>query len=163
MFTALASVFLCAGGILPLATYACPVLASVSVLLVGEECGKKYGWCCYAAASLLALILSPDKEAAMTFAFLGYYPLIKPLLDRLPAAALRFFAKLAVCAAAMGAMYALLIFVFRLEAVLRELSETGPVLLSATIALGAVTFFVYDLALARLTAAYRMRRGKAHR
>lgn len=163
MFSALGALLLCFGGIIPLSTYACPVLASLAVAVVGEECGRRYGWDCWAVITALVIILSPDKEAALLFAFLGYYPLLKPRLDTLRPAALRLGAKLALCVVSMGAMYALLIYVFHLEAVVEELRATAPALIAVTVALGLVTFLVYDLALARLTVLYRLRRKQAKR
>lgn len=163
MFSALGALLLCFGGIIPLSTYACPVLASLAVAAVDEECGARWGWSCYAVVAALALLLSPDKEAALLFAFLGYYPMARPRLDALRPAALRLLAKLLLCAAAAGAMYALIIWVFRLETVVEELRATAPWILALTAALGLVTFLVYDLALARLTALYRARRKRAKR
>ena len=157
---ALGAVLLCLGGLVPLATYAAPVLASAAVLVAREECRAGAAFGCYAVSAALGLLLSPDREAALLYAFLGYYPLLKPGLDALRPRPLRAGAKLLLCCAAVGAMYALLIFVFRLEAVVREFLETSPALLAATAALGAVVFFVYDLALARLTAIYRRRRAR---
>ena len=60
--------------------------------------------------------------------------------------------------AAVGAEYAFLLFVLRLEAVVTELSSTAPALLWATAALGLALFLLYDLCLDRLTALYRRRR-----
>ena len=157
---ALGAVLLCLGALVPLATYAAPVLASVAVLAAREECRAAAAFGCYAVSAALGLLLSPDREAALLYAFLGYYPLLKPRLDALRPRPLRALAKLLLFGAAVGAMYALLLFVFRLEAVAREIAESSPALLAATAALGAVVFFVYDLALARLTAAYRRRRTR---
>ena len=72
---ALAVLFLFLGGVLPLALYACPLLASVCLLPVREECRASYQWCCFFAAAILGLLLGPDKESALLFCFLGYYPL----------------------------------------------------------------------------------------
>ena len=160
MLAALGAVLLGLGGIVPLATYAAPVLASTVVLVAREECRMGAAFGCYVVSAALGLLLSPDREAALLYAFLGYYPLLKPRLDALRPRLLRAVAKLLLCCAAVGAMYALLIFVFRLEAVVREAAETSPALLAATIALGVVVFFVYDLALARLTTLYRGRRAR---
>ena len=157
---ALGAALLCLGGIVPLATYAAPILASAAVLVAREECRAGAAFGCYVVSAALGLLLSPDREAALLYAFLGYYPLLKPRLDALRPRPLRASAKLLLCCAAVGAMYALLIFVFRLEAVAREFAETSPALLAATAALGVVVFFVYDLALTRLTAIYRKRRAR---
>ncbi len=161
MLTALAATLICLGGLVPLATYAAPVLASGTIFVAREECRPSFAWCCYAASAVVSLLLSPDKEAALLYAFLGYYPLLKPGLDALRPRALRIAAKLGLCAFAVGAMYALLIFVFRLEAVVREFSETTPALLWATAALGLLVFLLYDLSLGRFTVLYRRRRRRS--
>lgn len=53
MFTALGVVLLCLGGVVPLALYACPILASAVLLPVRERCRKQVAWSCYAAIALL--------------------------------------------------------------------------------------------------------------
>ena len=141
MFTALGVVFLCLGGIVPLALYACPILASAVLLPVRENCRRSIVWSCYAAIAVL-----------------GYYPIVKPRFDAIRRRPLRLAAKLLLAIAAVGAEYAFLLFVLRLEAVVTELSSTAPALLWATAALGLALFLLYDLCLDRLTALYRRRR-----
>ena len=134
VFCALAAALLWMSGILPLATYGWPILASFTLLPVREECRRGYAWSCFAASAVLGLLLCANKEAALVFCFLGYYPLLKPQLDGILPRALRFPAKLLLCIAAMGTMYALILFVFQLPAVVQEFSETAPWLLWATAA-----------------------------
>ena len=57
-------------------------------------------------------------------------------------------------------MYALIIFVFKLPAVVQEFSETAAWLLWVTAATGLALFFLYDIAIDRLSFLYRRRRGK---
>ena len=104
LMCALAVVFLWMSGVLPLATYGFPVLASFTLVPVRDECSKSYAWCCYAASAVLGLLLCADREAALVFLFLGYYPLLKPELDARRSKLPRLFAKLALCSAALGAM-----------------------------------------------------------
>ena len=94
------------------------------------------------------------------FCFLGYYPLLKPKFDAIASRALRFLAKLGLCTVTMGFMYALIIFVFKLPAVVQEFSGTAPWLLIATAAMGLLLFFVYDLAIDRFGIVYQSRRKK---
>ena len=157
MFTALGVVLLCLGGVVPLALYACPILASAVLLPVRERCRKQVAWSCYAAIAILGTLLGPDKEASMLFVFLGYYPLVKPKLD---SRALRLTAKLLLAVFAVGADYLFLLFVLRLDAVTQELAGTAPAILWATCALGLALFFLYDLTLSRLTLLYRRRRRR---
>ena len=65
MFTALGVVFLCLGGIVPLALYACQILASAVLLPVRENCRRSVVWSCYAAIAVLGTLLGPDKESAL--------------------------------------------------------------------------------------------------
>lgn len=160
MFCALAVALLWMSGILPLATYGFPILASLALLPVREECRASYAWSCFAAAAILGLLLCADPEAALLFCFLGYYPLLKPRFDALSSRTARLLCKLALCAVTMGVMYALLIFVLRLPAVVEELPGTAPWLLWATAAAGLLLFLIYDLLIDRLAAVYRSRRKK---
>ena len=159
VFAALGTAFLCLGGILPLAMYACPILASAVLLPVRERCSSPVAWCCYAAIAILGTLLDADRESALLFVFLGYYPLVKPGLDAIRSRALRLPAKLLLAAFAVGADYLFLLFVLRLDAVTQELAETAPAVLWATCALGLALFLLYDLTLSRLTVLYRRRRG----
>ena len=160
MFTALGVVLLCLGGVVPLALYACPILASAVLLPVRERCRKQVAWSCYAAIAILGTLLGPDKEASMLFVFLGYYQLVKPKLDAIHSRALRLSTKLLLAVFAVGVDYLFLLFVLRLDAVTQELAGTAPALLWATCALGLALFFLYDLTLSRLTLLYRRRRRR---
>lgn len=160
MLCALSVAFLWLSGILPLSTYFWPILASAALLPAREECRKSYAWSCFAAAAILGLLLCADKEASLLFCFLGYYPLLKPKIDAISSKVLRLLLKVALCTVSMGLMYALIIFVFKLPAVVQEFSETAAWLLWVTAATGLALFFLYDIAIDRLSFIYRRRRGK---
>ena len=160
MLAALSVVLLCLGGIVPFAVYACPMLASGALLRVREACRPSYAWCCWAAVAVLAWLLSTDQEAAAMYLFLGYYPLIQPKLETIRQPVLRWLAKLAVAAVATGIMYALLLYVFCLEAVVEEFTETAPWLLWLTVALGLVVFVIYDILLRRFTVMWQRRKKR---
>ena len=97
MLCALAVAFLWLSGVIPLSTYAWPILASATLLPAREECRKSYAWSCFAAAAILGLLLCADKEAALLFCFLGYYPLLKPKIDAISSKVLRLLLKVALC------------------------------------------------------------------
>ena len=158
MMTALSVVLLCLGGVIPLAVYACPMLASCALLVLREQCGVRYAWCCWLAVAILTLLLGPDKEAAALYLFLGYYPLLQPKLETIRRPVLRWLAKLALASAAVGAMYAVLLYVFGLTQVVDEFAEAAPWLLWVTAALGLVVFAVYDILLRRFTIMWRRRK-----
>lgn len=148
MMAALAVVIMCMGGIIPVATYVCPMLCAMLLAVVLRSVGRRLAWTWYVAVSILSLLLGPDKEAAAVFVFLGYYPIIKPWVDRRK---LSFLWKLVIFNLAIGVLYALLLYLFRLDQVVRDFSEFGLVLTLITLLLGNVTLFMLDFLLSRFT------------
>jgi hypothetical protein len=147
VMAALAVVIMCMGGVIPVATYVCPVLCSMILAVVLRLTGRRIAWTWYVAVALLSVLLGPDKEAAAVFVFLGYYPIVKPWLDQRK---VPFLWKLALFNLSIGVMYALLIYLFRLEQVIRDFSEFGLVLTLITLLLGNVTLFMLDILLSRI-------------
>jgi len=144
---ALAVVIMCLGGIIPLATYVCPMLCAMLLAAVLRLVGRRIAWAWYAAVAVLSLLLGPDKEGAAVFVFLGYYPIIKPWVDRRK---VPFLWKLIIFNVSIGIMYSLLIYLFRLEQVILEFRDFGLVLTLITLLLGNVTLFMLDLLLSRI-------------
>lgn len=147
MMAALALVVMCLGGMIPLATYVCPMFCAVLLMVVMKLAGSRVAWAWYGAVSILSLLLGPDKEAAAVFVFLGYYPILKPWLDRRKLAILW---KLVLFNAAIFAMYSLLIYVFGLADLASEFKELGMVLTIVTLVLGNITLFMLDILLTLL-------------
>ena len=154
MLCALAVVIMMLGGVIPLATFCCPAMAGLMLIPVFVECGEKLSWCAYAAIAALSLILCPDKEAALLFAFIGYYPILRWRLDQLRSRLLRVVAKLGVFNLAVLAMYALSILVLQMDQILREYQEMGLALTVACLLIGNITLLLYDRLIAVMTALY---------
>jgi hypothetical protein len=146
VLAALAVVIMSFGGLIPIATYVSPMLCMLMLRLVCLICGRRIGWAWYGAVAILGLLLSADKEAAAVFAFLGYYPIIKPRLDKLRFSMLW---KLLLFNSAMVLMYWLLMAVFGMAALAEEFRDMGAVLLVLTLVLGNVTFLLLDRILSR--------------
>ena len=155
VFGALALALMLAGGFLPLATFAAPAFAGLLLVPVAIECGVKAGLLAYAAIGLLALFLVADKEMALIFLFfLGFYPLAKIGLEKLRHPAVRWASKFALFNACVLSMYAIILFVFPLPAVVLEFEGMGQVFIFFLLALANLTFLLYDKAIERLTALY---------
>ena len=118
------------------------------------ECGTKYGLTAYAAVAVLSVLLVADKETAAVFVFLGYYPIVKKFFDRIRPKVLRIILKLLLFNVSAVVLYALLIFVFNMTAIVEEFRTTGTLLLIATLVLGNVAFILLDFCLARLRILY---------
>lgn len=157
LLAALSVVILSLGSMIPLATFACPMLAMVCLLPVVDAYGARASLLVYAAVAVLAVLLCADKETAFFYVFLGWYPALRPRLERLPKL-LRVFVKCGLFTAAMTAMYALLLFLFRMEAVTAEFASYTALALAGLLLLGNVTFLLFDRALGILAMVFRRKR-----
>ena len=160
VLAALALAMMLAGGLIPAATYCCPVLACILLIPVLDRCGRRIAWAWFAAVALLSCLLCPNPEAAALFLFLGYYPILKSGLDRIRLRPLRYLTKLALFNSATAAMYAALIFLLGWEELTAELQESSLALLALTLVLGNLTFCLTDLLLTRLERLYQNKISK---
>ena len=146
LMAALAIVIMCLGGLIPFATFVCPMLCCMLTKLVLCFCGKRISWAWYGAVALLSVLMAPDKEAAAVFVFLGYYPILKPWMDKRKAS---FLWKAVLFNAAILVMYWLLIQIFGLNEIAQDYAEAGQIMTFVMLILGNVTFFMLDLLLGR--------------
>lgn len=146
MMAALAVVIMCLGGLIPVATFVCPMMCMLLLQLVLKMCGSRIAWAWYGAVAFLSLLLGPDKEAAAVFVFLGYYPIAKPRLDQMKLGPVL---KLALFNLVILLMYWVLIHLFGMEAIATEYEELGTVMTIIMLILGNVTFFLLDKVLGK--------------
>lgn len=146
VMAALAVVIMSLGGLIPVATYVCPMLCMLLLSVVLQACGSRVAWGWYGAVAILGLLMGPDKEAAAVFLFLGYYPILKPKLDKMKG---KWLWKGLLFNASILVMYALLIHLFGMARVAGEFEELGSVMLIVMLVLGNVIFFLMDKVLGR--------------
>ena len=112
---ALGVVIMLSGNLIPVLTYVAPMLASLTLIPILSEFGKKYAWMTWGVTALLALLLCADREAAFFYLFIGWYPILKPTLDRIASRAMRILAKLLLFTLVFVLLFVLLTFVMGLE------------------------------------------------
>ena len=139
MMVALGATIMLLVGVIPLATFIAPALAA------------------WAAIAALSLMLAPDKEAALLFAFLGWYPAGKVDIDRIRSVPLRTLIKLLCFNAAAGAMLAGTYWLFGMQGIAQEYAGMGRAMLVAFILLANFTMLVYDVLLVIMMNLYRVR------
>ena len=138
MMTAVGVVLLLLGSFLGIGTYVAPMLAGLLLLPVGKKWGVKYHVLVWLAVGVLGLLLVTDVEEALMFlCFFGWYPILRPRLQRLPGG-LQWAAKFAVFNLPVIALELLLMLVLVPE-------DLGAGFLLALLLLGNLTFFLYDL------------------
>ena len=119
--------------------------------------GRPAGYLCWAAASLLGLILLPDKGAALLFlAFLGLYPVVKGRLEMLGRRAVEWGLKLSW----FNLTLTLFWFVWQ-KMLLPEAPEWLANNALLLYLLGSLVFVAYDIGLSRLITLLRARLNHA--
>lgn len=141
VLAALAVVIMSMGTLIPVATYVCPMLCAILLQVVLKTCGSRIAWAWYGAVAVLSLLLAPDKEAAAVFAFIGYYPILKPQLDR---SKLKWLWKALLFNAAILLMYWLLMHLLGMAQLAAEFAEMGAAMTAVLLVLGNITFFLLD-------------------
>jgi len=146
MLAATAVVLMSIGTILPVATYAAPVLCMMVGTVVLKLCGSRIAWAWYGAVAILSLLLAPDKEAAAVFAVLGYYPIVKPKLDRMKG---NWLWKALFFNGSILLLYWLLLKIIGMDQLVSDFEGMGLAMYAVLLILGNVTFFLLDHLLSR--------------
>ena len=141
ILAALTVIIMSMGTLIPIATYVCPMLCCLMLQLVLKICGGRIAWSWYGAVSLLSLLMAPDKEAAAVFLALGYYPIVKPRLDRRKG---KWLWKGLFFNAVILILYWLLMHIFGFDQLAAEFADMGMILTAVMLLLGNVTFFLLD-------------------
>ena len=148
VMAALAMVIMNMVSLIPVATFICPALCMIVLSVVLKCCGGRIAWAWYGAVAILSILLAPDKEAAAIFLVLGYYPIIKPSLERTRFGRLL---KLLLFNAVILLLYTLLIHLFGMDQIAREYQEMGILMTVFTLILGNMVFSMLDRILTRIT------------
>ena len=149
VLTALSLIFLYASAFLPTGRMGMVAIAGVFPAGAVVSAGLKAGVFCYGATGILALLLLPDKAAALLYLlFFGLWPVLKSLTERLPSRGAEWCCKLALFNGILA------LFWFGLRSLLlpflpKALDQTWLVWL-----VGNVAFVIYDIGFSKLIAFY---------
>lgn len=141
---ALALVIMLLGGVVTIATFCCPALAGLVLIPLVVECGKRMALGAWIAISLLSLMLCPNKEAALLFTFLGYYPVIKWQLDTIKNKWKRRGLKFIILNTSIAVMYGLIFYVLRIDQIMADYQDVTKVTFVLLVLLGNLTLYLYD-------------------
>lgn len=148
LLTALAVVLMVLAGAIGIGTFLGPMLAMAMLLPLLEEYGAKTALLAYIAASLLGFLIVPELELALVYAAFGWYPILRPRLNRIAVRPVRLTVKVLLCAAVVLLLYGVLL---RLLGMTADLMGAAPLFNLLLLVLGVLTFLLTDLALERLT------------
>ena len=139
--------------IVPFGTYAFPTFAGMLLVFAVIEVGYPFAVSVFATTSLLSFLLVTDKEAALLYViFLGYYPVLKALIERIKNRVIQYAVKLVLFNACMiGAFY---IAVFLLSIPAESFNLFGVYLPWVFLMIGNIFFVLYDICITRIVTLY---------
>ncbi len=134
-------------GVLPALYIAAPMAAGLLMIILVEEVSVGWAWLTYHAVSLLALIVTFDKEAALMFIlFFGYYPMLRLYLEKIKSRPLKTVCKYAVFNLFLLLDYLATVYVLGLP----TFEDTGPVMFVILFLAFNLVFYFYDKVLSRM-------------
>lgn len=150
---ALCLVLMLLTSVIPFGTYAFPAFAGILLVLLVFNLGYPYAFAVYIITAVLSFLLVADKEAALLFAvFLGYYPIVKGLIERLKSKVWQYVIKFLLFNATMiGAFY---IGTSLLSIPKESFNIFGVYLPWLFLIIGNGVFIIYDLCITRLVTIY---------
>ena len=156
MLTALGVIFISLGSLIDVLDLTAAGLASLLCVYAMIEMGGFYPWGVFFATAVLSFLLPVQKTPAVFYTlFLGYYPILKAYLERLPRV-FSFLCKLGVFHAGIALIYLVFYWIFP------NLIDLGTQrwMLLVTYVTALACFLVYDLAITRLITFYLYRLKK---
>ncbi len=149
MLAALGVVLLGVGGFVEVLDLSAAALASLLCIYAVIEMGGAYPWMIWLVTAVLSLLLIPNKSPAVFYLFIGFYPILKEKLEKLPRL-LSLLLKLLV----FHGLPVLIWLVFKLFFP----ADLPPgLMLLVTYLLGLAAFWMYDYALSKLITFYLIR------
>lgn len=135
--------------------YTLPALAGALLIIIVIEINMKWAFVTYASVGLLSIFITPDKEAAILFVlFLGYYPVLKSIIEKIKNRYIEWIVKLLCFNFSVIIAYTLIINVFGMMVVFDEFGDFGQYTFAILLALANIVFVIYDIALTKAISSY---------
>ena len=143
--------------------YTVPAVTGLLFIIPAIEFDSKWAFLCFFITAVLSFLLPTEREAfIMYLGLLGYYPILKMLIERLPSKFLRGLLKFVAFNVALTGCILAVTFVLGLPFFENEyVSEHIAAVI--TFIVGNGVFWVYDFALTRVIALYFVKFRKAVR
>ena len=91
---ALSLVMMLLTSLVPFGTFAFPTFAGILLICIVVEIGYGWSFLVYTVVSALSLLMLVDKEAALYYTmFLGFYPILKGLVEKLRSRVIQYIIK----------------------------------------------------------------------
>lgn len=138
-----------AASLIPNITFAVPAVAGLLLIPVFAEVGIGAAVSCFSVSAAVSFFVCDKTSWVLFVALFGYYPVIKPLIEKIKTPVLKWTLKFLVFDLAAVVCYVVEILFFKFT--------VKHWLLLAVFAVGNIVFVLYDVAVSRIAALYYSR------
>ena len=150
--TAALSVMVMLVSYFPYLTYAIPAIAGLFMMVPLIECGVSWAFGTYIASSALIFITGETEAKILYILFLGYYPILKSLIEKINKQAVEWILKLICFNIAAVAFYYVSSRLFAVS--FDDFGEWGKYGALIFLAICNVVFVLYDIGISRVASYY---------
>lgn len=142
--------------IVPFGTFAFPAFAGMLLVCVVVELGFSWAFVVYSVVSALSLLFLTDKEAALYYViFLGFYPIVKGMIEKIRSKIVQYVIKYALFNICIVSAFYISIFVLSIP---KESFTVFDVYLPwFFLVAGNVVFLFYDYCVSRIVTLYLLK------
>ena len=155
MMAALGVVILYVGSLIEVLDISMAAIASLLCVLAVIEYGRGYAWLVFAATAILSMLVLPEKFTPSLYAFMiGYYPMVKELIERIGKKQIFRGARVMQWAIKMLFFNCALLVFAMIAIYLLALPREAEWMKITMFILANAAFVLYDIALTRLIGKY---------
>lgn len=151
LMAALSSAIMLAG-YFPYLTYAIPALAGLFTVIPLIECGVGWGFAAYISSAAITFIIGETESKLLYILFLGYYPILKALIERIKNRVIEWALKLICFNAAVIIFYYISSAIFAIS--FEDFDIFGKYGAGIFLAICNAVFVLYDIGISRAASYY---------
>lgn len=136
----------------PYLTYAIPALAGLFMMIPLVECGTSWAFGCYAVSAVISFVIGETEAKILYVLFLGFYPILKAIIERIHRQFLEWILKLLVFNVAAVLSYFVSSRLFSVP--FDEFGEWGRYGALIFLAICNIVFVIYDIGISRVASYY---------
>ncbi len=136
----------------PYLTYAIPAIAGLFIMIVVIEINLKWAFLAYLSSAVLVFLSAEPESRLLYVFFLGYYPILKAVIDKWRKPVLEWIVKIIIFNCAVLLVY--LIFAKSMGISVEDFGTLGKYGAFIVLGLGNAAFVLYDIAVSRMAMVY---------
>ncbi|MBQ6826150.1 MAG: hypothetical protein IJP34_05795 [Clostridia bacterium] len=136
----------------PYLTYAVPAVAGLFIMIIVIELNIKWAILSYLSSAVFVFLFAETESKFMYIALLGYYPIVKALIEKIGKAFIEIPIKLILFNISVLAVYLLLADIVGISK--EEFGEFGKWGAFILLGIGNFVFILYDITVSKIAALY---------